>query len=305
MRRLRAWIEDRVGGAIAEVEAMAPQTPPTEIARVVLGGRYDDSAAQADAALDQAECLTIRRPVRAGARFYLKSIGRTIVETSWPFAHQTPIWTTVLERQGREWEIVVHVLRADRVEEIKAEASLRLTPIRRLWLNNGAGPPLDIEPQQWRQRARAAAAAVMLCLAIGAPLTGVANGLNAIAAIDGVAERARVAAEPIRAALRNERVAASANEALLRAATQPGLSNLLYDLAQPLPDVARLKAVAIRENDIRLEGRAPSAAAVLAAYADAAGLSNVRFDGPVSAIPSGGERFSIVAERAGSSDAAR
>ena len=265
MRLLRAWIEDCVGGALAEIEATAP-------------------CRASGLAPDSAECLTIRRPVRAGARFYLEAVGRSIVETSWPFAGQEPIWTAALERRGAGWDIVVRMQRPDRAA----------------WLKGGAGLARQDEPDKgWftGARLRLGAAAVLFAIAIGGPLVGVAQDAAAKAEVARLAETARVAAAPVREAMRARRAAAQARAALAAAASQPGLAGLLADLAGPLPDKARLTSVVIKPGDVRLDGRAPSATAALAAYADAPGLRDVRFDGAVSAIPSGGERFTIIARR--------
>lgn len=299
MRRFRTWIEDLAGGAIAEVEALATRRPPTEAVRWAPGEGHEAGGASVDLVLDRSQSLTIRHPVRAGARFYLDPIGRSIVETRWPFADQPPVWTATLERREGGWDIVVHMLRQDLFELIRQDAAGLASPRRTLWLNGGAGPRMKIATGAARWLGAGWIRIVMtgaLCaIALGGPLTEAAIGLRAKADIMVLADRASALAAPVRAALQAQRAAERVEEALGKAASKPGLSALLFDLASPLPAQARLTSVVIKPGEIRLVGSAPSATAVLAAYADAQGLSDVRFDGAVNSAPSGGERFSIIA----------
>ena len=286
MQRFRSWIEDGVGGAIAEIEAFAsPPTPSGAVGELVLKG---------------ADSLTIRRPVRPGARFYLKTIGLSIVEASWPFTGQAPLWTSALERRSDGWDIVVHMTRSDVLEIRPDDAIQSQTPVNTIWLYGGAGPALEVAPEiGWLNAAkrRLAVIAALCAIALGGPVFGLAEGLQLKSEMVRLEEKAREASAPIRDAMRAQRAAATAEAALAKALAAPGLAGLLINLAHPLPEEARLTSVAIKADEVRLDGRAPSATAVLSAYSDMTGLTDVRFDGAVSALPSGQERFAIVAKR--------
>jgi len=306
MQKVTAWAQDALGRILAEVEMTPVRSRQTSPAYWVDGRlEMEDAATGVVVSLGPSDHLTIRRRVHPGARLYVGRIAASLVEATWPLSGEKPVWAAEMRKQDGDWYIFVSMVRPGLVTALNHAAEAKGLTLEAITADRQTFPNPDTR-RKWTDptRLRLALIGALAAIAAAGPVLQMTSQLSGKAALEGLAATAVTLSTPARDALVQQRADAAASAALTRAAARPGLATLFDDLAAALPDDARLTSVSLEPPRLRLQGRGPSAAAVLAAFTDLKALSGVRFDGAVNTITGqGAERFAIIADLAGANGA--